>query len=106
MNHRRRIAFLGAIQPITIDEEPLNLKTAAGITEPVEVHNFIAEDLQRWRLPKGGCKAYITQKASEDAFRLIKNEQRVITKAELLRILHDHVKLAVPKERDRKYNVF
>merc|ERR550534_252526 len=69
-----------------------------------EALKHLSEDLQRYcRLPKGGCRIYIERKATEDVLGLMKERRRAITKDELHHILHDHVKRAVPNERDRIY---
>ena len=69
-----------------------------------EVQTFIAEDLKHYhRLPKGGCKEYVTKLTIEDALRIIIKQERYITKKELHDILHDHIERAVPNEKYRQY---
>ena len=82
--------------------EPIRQSTEQRWQE--EALKLISEDLQRYcRLPKGGCRIYIKRKATEDVLGLMKERRRPMTKDELHHILHDHVKRAVPNERDRIY---
>ena len=104
---------------MVVDDGPLDLTTETESTQTQlpcssghnfemrglqEIQEFIATDLLRYtRLPKGGCKEYITKKATEDAFTTMKERGRLLSITELHHILNDHVTRAVANERSRRY---